>query len=285
MRTGFNLLLWTTHVTEDQFHLFETLKNVGYDGVEVPVFEGDVSHFRKVGEALRNQGLACSAVTIVPDEARNPISPDASSRQGAVDHLKWAVDCSAALGADVLCGPFHQPLAVFTGQGPTEEEKQRGVDVHRQAADHAEPAGITLAIEFLNRFECYILNTMDDAADYARRVGKANFGTMLDTFHTNIEEKDPVGCIAPNIDQIKHVHVSENDRGTPGRGHVDFLGTFQALRSAGYDGWITVEAFGRALPDLAAATKVWRDFFSSREEVYTEGLDLIHKLWEKAGGA
>ncbi len=77
-----------------------------------------------------------------------------------------------------------------------------------------------LAIEPLNRFECYFLNTMADARAYVQRVGHPNFGALYDTFHANIEEKDPVGVIAQTIDVIRHVHVSENDRGTPGRGHV-----------------------------------------------------------------
>jgi D-psicose/D-tagatose/L-ribulose 3-epimerase len=282
MKVGFNMLLWTTHVTEEHLPLLEKMKNIGYDGVEVPLFEGDVEHFEKVGKAINDNGLGCTTVTVIPDEEHNPISADANNRQGAVDHLKWAIDCSAALGSPVLCGPFYQPLGVFTGQAPTEDEKQRGAEVHRQAGDIAAKANVTLAVEFLNRFECYFLNTMADAADYVKAVNHPSVGVMYDTFHANIEEKDPVGCITADIDVIKHVHISENDRGTPGKGHIDWPGTFKALRSGGYDDWMVVEAFGRALPDLAAATRVWRDFFPSAEEVYTEALKLVREQWEAA---
>jgi D-psicose/D-tagatose/L-ribulose 3-epimerase len=134
----------------------------------------------------------------------------------------------------------------------------------------------------LNRFECYFLNTMAETRDYVRRVGRPNFGALYDTFHANIEEKDPIGAIGETADVIRHVHVSENDRGTPGRGHVDFPATFRALRAAGYDGWLTIEAFGQALPALAAATKVWRPFFASPEEVYTVGLKTIREAWAAA---
>ena len=133
MKTGMNLLLWSTHITEDQFHLFETMKKTGYDGVEIPIFEGDVAHFLKVGAELGNQGLECTSVTVATEDA-NPISPDKSVRAKAVDYLKWAIDCSAALGSGILCGPFHQPLGVFSGQPPTEDERARAVDVHRVAA-------------------------------------------------------------------------------------------------------------------------------------------------------
>lgn len=283
MKVGFNMLLWTTHVTEEHLPLLETLKKVGYDGVEIPIFEGDTAHFEKVGKAIKDKDLACTSVTVIPDEEHNPVSADARHRERAVEYLKWAIDCSAAVGSTVLCGPFYQPLGVFTGQGPTEQEKQRAVEVHHQAAEAAAAANVTLAVEYLNRFECYFLNTMADAADYVKRVNHPNVGVLFDTFHANIEEKDPVGCIAPHIDIIKHVHISENDRGTPGKGHIDWPGTFRALRSGGYDGWLVIEAFGRALPDLAAATRVWRDFFPSSEEVYTEGLKFVKQQWEAAG--
>jgi len=282
MKVGFNMLLWTTHVTEEHLRLLETLKKVGYDGVEVPVFEGEASHFEKVGKAIRDNGLGCTSVTVIPDEERSPVSADTGHREGALKYLKWAIDCSSALGSGVLCGPFYQPLGVFSGEGPTEEEKQRAVEVHRQAADLAAAANLTLAVEYLNRFECYLLNTMADAADYVHRVNRPNFGVLFDSFHANIEEKDPVSCVGRHIDVIKHVHISENDRGTPGKGHIDWPGTFRALRSGGYDGWLVIEAFGRALPDLAAATRVWRDFFPSAEEVYIEGLKFVKEQWEGA---
>ncbi len=283
MKVGFNMLLWTTHVTEKDLPLLETLKKVGYDGVEIPLFEGRPAHFEKVGKAIKDNGLTCSSVTVIPDEEHNPVSADAGNRQGAAEHLKWAIDCSAALGSDVLCGPFYQPLGIFTGQAPTEEEKQRAAEVHHKAAELAAKANVALAVEPLNRFECYFLNTMADAADYVKRVDHPNCGVLYDTFHANIEEKDPVGCISRDIDVIKHVHISENDRGTPGKGHIDWPGTFKALRSGGFDKWLVIEAFGRALPDLAAATRVWRDFFPSREQVYTDGLKFVKEQWQAAG--
>jgi len=283
MKIGFNMLLWTTHITEEDLPLLETLKKAGFDGVEIPIFEGDVAHFEKVGKTIKDNGLGCTSVTVIPDEEHNPISADAKCREGAAEYLKWAIDCSAALGSDVLCGPFYQPLGVFSGEGPTKKEKQRAAEAHSRAAELADAANVALAVEYLNRFECYFLNTMADTADYVKRVNHPNCGILLDTFHANIEEQDPIGCIGEHIDLIKHVHISENDRGTPGAGHIDWPGTFKALRSGGYDDWLVIEAFGRALPDLAAATRVWRDFFPSAESVYTEGLKFVKEQWQAAG--
>jgi D-psicose/D-tagatose/L-ribulose 3-epimerase len=283
MKVGFNMLLWTTHVTEEAFPLLEAIKKVGYDGVEIPLFEGQPEHFEKVGKAIKDNGLGCTSVTVIPDEEHNPVSADPKHRQGAAQHLKWAIDCSAALASDVLCGPFYQPLGVFTGHGPTEEEKQRAAEVHHNSSELAAKSNVALGVEFLNRFECYFLNTMADAADYVKRVDHPNCGVLYDTFHANIEEKDPVGCISKHIDVINHIHISENDRGTPGKGHIDWPATFKAIRSSGYDRWLVIEAFGRALPDLAAATRVWRDFFPDREQVYAEGLSFIKEQWQAAG--
>jgi D-psicose/D-tagatose/L-ribulose 3-epimerase len=68
----------------------------------------------------------------------------------------------------------------------------------------------------------------------------------------------------------------------PGRGHVPWQATFTALRKAKYDGWITIEAFGRGLPELAAATRVWRDFAENPEAVYRQGYRTIRKGWAAA---
>ena len=281
MRTSMNLLLWTTHVTEEHFPLLRRLKETGFDGVEIPLFEGDEAHYRKIGAELNNLGLGCTAVTVATAEA-NPISADAAVRQKGLDHIRWAIACAAALGSDLLCGPFHSALGVFSGTGPTDEEKKRAADVLRQAADSAQAANVRLALEYLNRFECYFLTTAADTKAFVTQIDHPNLRMMYDTFHANIEEKDISSTIAAVADAVIHVHVSENDRGTPGTGHVHWSETFRALRKSGYDGWLTIEAFGRALPDLAAATKVWRDLFPTPEEVYTKGLEFMKRMWDEA---
>jgi D-psicose/D-tagatose/L-ribulose 3-epimerase len=282
MLLGFNLLLWTISVTEEHFPLFDTLKKVGYDGIELPIFDGMPEHYATIGEAARNSGLRTTAVCVMPDEAHDCLSSDETVRRAALGHIQWAIDCLAAAGGEVLCGPFHQPLGVFSGNPPTDSERANLVGVHQQAAQYAAERNIKLAVEPLNRFECYILNTVEDAANIVRQVNNSNYGLLYDTFHANIEEKDPVGVIGPHLDAISHVHFSENDRGTPGKGHVPWLATMAALKQGGYDGWCTIESFGRAMPELAGATKVWRDFFPSQEEVYRFGHDFLRETWAKA---
>jgi D-psicose/D-tagatose/L-ribulose 3-epimerase len=279
---GFNMLLWSTHITEEHFPLFAKIKRAGFDGVELPIFQGTPDHFHTVGRAIRDSGLRATAVTVIPDAEHNCASADPAIQSAGLDHLKWAIDCLAAAGGETLCGPFYQPLGVFTGDPPTKAERANVVSVHKDAAAYAARHNIKLSVEPLNRFECYVLNTVADSADVVRQVNEPNYGLLYDTFHANIEEKDPVGVIAPNIAQINHVHFSENDRGTPGKGHVPWAATMKALKQSSYDGWCVIEAFGRALPDLAAATRVWRDFSPNRDEVYQFGGKFLREEWAKA---
>ena len=279
MKVGMNLLLWTAFVTEEHFPILEKIKKTGYDGVEIPLFDGDAEHYKKIKKELDNLGLGCTAVTVVNADT-NPISPDASIRKAGLERIKWALDMTSVMGGDLLAGPYHSALGVFSGQPPTADERKRAVEVLTQAAEHAQKVKVKIAIEYLNRFECYFLTNAMDAKNLVREINHPYFGTMYDTFHANIEEKNISHAIASMEDTYVHVHISENDRGTPGSGHVHWDETFKALRKAKYDGWLTIEAFGRALPDLAAATKIWRDMFPSPEDVYGNGFKFIKEKWE-----
>jgi D-psicose/D-tagatose/L-ribulose 3-epimerase len=278
MKYGMNLLLWTTNVTSEHFPVLAALKKTGFDGVEVPLFGGDAAHYRGIRKELDNLGLGCTTVTCVNPKA-NPISADAAVRQAGLDHIKWAIEMTHILGGTHMAGPFHSALAEFSGQPPTADEKARAVEVLRAGAAEAQRANVMLAIEYLNRFECYFLTTAADAKALVQAVNHPHFRCMYDTFHANIEEKDITKAITGLAPHFVHVHISENDRGTPGTGHVHWDETFRALAQVKYDGWMVIEAFGRALPDLAAATKVWRDLFPSPDEVYTQGLRFMKEKW------
>jgi D-psicose/D-tagatose/L-ribulose 3-epimerase len=242
----------------------------------------DVGHYRQLGAILDDIGLQRTAVGLIPDEAHSPISPDGAARQRGVEHLTRVIDCCEAVGAQVLAGPWYQPLGVFSGDAPTEAELDRCADVHRKVAPLARAAKLKCALEPLNRFECYLLNTCEQSSAYLERLGEDGFGILYDTFHANIEEKSPLGALetAWAKGHVNHVHISENDRGTPGKGHAKIRETISTLKSVGYDGWMTIEAFGKALPELAAATRVWRDFFPNPKEVYTEGYRYIRDCWD-----
>lgn len=280
MKYGMNLLLWTGNVAAEHFPLLAKLKAAGFDGVEIPVFGGTPADYKPVRAELDKNGLKCTTVTILTAET-NAVSPDAAVRRKAVDWLKTVVDINHVLGAETVVGPYHSAIGVFSGNGPTADETKRSADVLREVADHAKAANLMMGIEYLNRFECYVLNTVAQAVELVRLVDHPNFRTMYDSFHAHIEEKDPAAAIRAVAPVLAHVHISENDRGTPGSGQVNWDATFGTLKEVGYDGWMVIEAFGRALPDLAAATRIWRDLFPSAEEVYTKGLAFMKQRMAK----
>lgn len=284
MKIGFCMFLWTTNVGPEHEALLEDLKATGYDGVEIPIFEGRPDDYRRLGDVLDRIGLERTAVSAMGDPSMNLISPDAAARERGIEYMKWAIDCAEALGARFLSGPLHSTLGQFSGEGPTTAEKERSVASQRAIGDHAARRGVTIGLEALNRFECYLVNTMADLCAHIDEIGHPNVRAMYDTFHANIEEADPIGAYTKHAGNIVHVHISENDRGVPGRGNIPWTETFSAIRRSGYDGWLTIEAFGRGLKDLAAATKVWRDFAESPEAVYREGFRHIREGWDKAAG-
>ncbi len=280
MKIGFNMFLWTGHVTEEHQPIMSALKEKGYDGVQIPVLEGEVSHFEHLKKMLEDLELDCTALSIIPEVEMNPISDDPQCRRKGIDYMKWALDCTAALGSDQLCGPLHQPLGHFSGTGPTDAEIDYAIEFQRRVGDYAQAAGITICLEAINRFECYFANIMADLCAFLGRVDHPAISGMYDTFHANLEEKHVTDCIKPAAPWISHVHISENDRGTPGKGHIDFAAVFRELKSMGYDGWLTIESFSRALPQLAAATCIWRDLSPTLDEVWQEGFDLIRNGWD-----
>jgi D-psicose/D-tagatose/L-ribulose 3-epimerase len=281
MKLGMNMLLWASHVTEAHYPIFEKIKKAGFDGVELPLFEGDAAHFTAIGAELARQGLGCTTVTCLSTDA-NPISEDAKVRQAGLDRIKWALDMTACLKGDVLAGPYHSALGHFSGNPPTTDEKHRAVEVLRAAAVHAQSVNVKMAIEYLNRFECYFVTTARQMAELVDAVNHPWFRCMYDTFHAHIEEKGQAEAIAALAPRFIHVHLSENDRGVPGTGQVRWEETFSALKKINYQGWMTIEAFGRALPDLAAATKVWRDLYAHADDVYIEGGRFLRDGWAKA---
>jgi len=274
MRYGLNLLLWTDRLHDGMVPVVERLERLGYDGVEVPLFELNEPLMQQWATRLDGLGLARTAVT-VRNAGDNPISPSAPVRSAAVDAMKRTLDCCRALGATTLCGPTHSAIGVFSGAGPTDDEFRWGVDTMQRVADHAAQAGVTIAVEYLNRFENYFLTSVAETVRFVQAVDHPQVRMMYDTFHANIEEKQLAAAIRAAAPWTALVHVSENDRGVPGTGHVDWQTTFDTLHEVGYDGWMVVEAFGLALPAIAAATKIWRRMFPAEDQLAADALEFM----------
>ena len=275
MKIGMNLLLWTDMVTPEHDALLEGIKALGFDGVEVPIFAtDDLTPYKRLGDRLKSLGLGATAVTVMGPET-NPISPDKAIRDAAVAHLDRVLECAQQFGCETLCGPTHSAIGIFSGDGPTEEEFQAGVETLQRVGEKAQARNIKIATEYLNRFEIYFLTTAAQAARFVRAVDHPYVKMMYDSFHAHIEEKDQAAAIKACAAETIHAHVSENDRGVPGTGQVDWDGYFSAFKATGFDGYFTIEAFGRSLPALAAATKVWRDLFPDAMDLCRDGIAFI----------
>ncbi len=273
MKYGMNLLLWTGELNDGLLPILDKLKKYGFDGVELPMFNLDLD-YAAWGKRLDDIGLARTAVTVRNVED-NPISSDAAVRAKGVELNKKTLDCCAAVGAETLVGPYHSALGHFSGAGPTQDEWKWGVESMRAVAEHAGKVKVKLGVEALNRFECYFLNAHADAARFAREVNHPACGIMYDTFHSNIEEKSIPKAFKEIKDVLCHIHISENDRSTPGKGNVRWRKNFDSIVDIGYDGWLVIEAFGLALPELAAATRIWRRMFDDELTLAKEGLEFM----------
>ncbi|CAD0183875.1 L-ribulose 3-epimerase [Ruegeria sp. THAF57] len=282
MKLGVNLLCVGGLIGEAQLDFCQLAAEAGYDGVEIPVLEGQPDHYAWLGAQLDALGLERTCTAIVPDPKADPTSPDPQVRARGVAHLNWILDCATALGAQTIGGPFHAPIGHFTGSGPTANEWQRGAEAHRDMADTAAKRRMSLALEPLNRFETHFLNTSEQAAQYCELVGHPAFGIMYDTFHAHIEEKDQAQAISALSGHINVLHVSENDRGTPGTGQIDFGAVFSAVKKTGFDGWVVMEAFGAGVPELAAATRIWRPMFEDHPQLFRDSAAFIRNGWVQA---
>ena len=211
MKIGLNTHLWSTHITKEHFGAIEKLKAIGYDGVEVFLASPERESYEELAKFAHSIDIEVNGcLGVGPEE--DPISENPKIRQAALDKLKEAIDNVHAMGGKNLCGPFHSAFANFSRNSPQPAEYERSAEVLRNAAEHAEQAGVTLTPESLNRFECYLCNTMAQLRHLVDLVGHSHLQGMFDSHHANIEEKSFVSAIETIAPVLGHVHISENDR-------------------------------------------------------------------------
>jgi D-psicose/D-tagatose/L-ribulose 3-epimerase len=272
-KIGFNTLVWSAVVSDDLFPIIDRLKEIGYDGVECLIGSPDEKAYKRFGDHAHKIGLETTSVFVVGVD-ENPVNPSAEIRARGLDRIKWGIDRAHDMNAKVMCGPFHSAHGFFTKKPPQDEEYQRCAEVLHAAGEYAAQAGITLALEALNRFECYLCNTMEQLQRLIKASDHPNVKAMFDTHHANIEEKKNQTALQTIAPYLAHVHISENDRGTPGDGLVQWDENFSALADIKFDGWLTIEAFSRNDPDFANAINVWREY-SAPWDMATKGLAFI----------
>jgi D-psicose/D-tagatose/L-ribulose 3-epimerase len=284
MKVGMNLLLWTdTPTAKDHQSLITNIKDWGFDGVEFPIAPMAMEDIKALSLHCDNIGLGRTTILALDAAMADPASPDKKLREAAVEEIKRMVDKTKEIGADLIVGPLFQGLGRFSGNAPTDEEWKWSVETIRKAAEYGQQAGVKFALEPINRFEMYILNTIADGARFVERVDMPNVGLLADTHHANIEEVNTAKVWSKYAKHIFHVHISENHRGTPGDGQAIPNEIFIALKEMQYDGWLTIEAFNQSVKGLIPRLHLWRQFAQKDEDIAILGNKFIRQQMVKSG--
>jgi D-psicose/D-tagatose/L-ribulose 3-epimerase len=274
MKFGVNTFIWSGSFDPSNFGLLPTIKEAGFDGVEIPLLRPKDLQASSIRKAVEANGLETNCCTALVD-GHSLISDSPDIRRRTQQHLKDVAKAAAEAGAKIVCGPLYSPVGYLPGRRRTGDEWKWAVEGFQAVGETLAAHQVTFAIEPLNRFETYFLNTAADAAQLAKEIDHPNIGILFDTFHANIEEKNIAAGYTTVGPYLKHVHTCENDRGIPGSGHVEWKEVFQALRSLNYEGWLTIESFGFAIGDLSAAASIWRDIERTPESIAFDGVRFL----------
>jgi D-psicose/D-tagatose/L-ribulose 3-epimerase len=274
MKYGVNMLIWTANFTRENLPLLPEIKRHGFDGIEVPMFHPADFDLPDIRRGLEQNGLECTVCAVLP-AGLGVGADDASVRRKTRTHIEDCIKATAEAGAKIMAGPLYSPVGYLPGRRRTADEWSWAVECFQSLGPVLSRHDVTLAIEPLNRFETYFLNTAEDAAALCDQIDHPNVGILFDTFHANIEEKSIGQGYRTVARHLKHVHTCENDRGIPGSGHVEWKDVFKALRDIGYDGWLTIESFGFSLREVIAAAAIWRDLAPTPESIAFEGVKFL----------
>jgi D-psicose/D-tagatose/L-ribulose 3-epimerase len=276
MKIGVNAFLWTAQFGPSSFEILPRLREYGFDGFEIPVFDPARVNVRPIRRALVANDLECTICAILPP-GFSAFDGDAQMREKTQKHLAHCVELTAEMGATLMSGPVYAQVGYLPGRRRTADEWNQAIECFQGLGPVLDSCGVSLAIEPLNRFETFFLNAASDAAALCEAIGHPRIGVLLDTFHANIEEKSiPAACRELGR-YLLHVHACENDRGIPGTGHVDFPAIVDALEEIGYNGYLTIESFGFNLPEIASAAAIWRDLAPSPEDIAKDGIDYLRR--------
>jgi len=279
---GVHPFVWTSRWTGDSVPLIERARALGFTAMDIPVRTLDEGGIRATREKLTALGMRVVAVAGI-GLPYDFTADDPHIRQQAVAYVQRLVLTAKGIGAELLSGVFYAPVGKLTGQGPQEDELARSAECLRQVARFAAQHGMVLALEPINRYETYLINTVDQGLAMLERINEPNVGLQLDTYHMNIEEKDFYRAFVRAGKHLLHCHVCENDRGIPGSGLVPWRRVFEALKDIKYHGIVSIESFLSCIPDTAATTRVWRQLAPDGDTLAREGLAFLRATAQAVG--
>ena len=282
MKVGIHQHVFTKNLFDRNLDLLNVIRDYGFESMDVNVRVLDLPGATLIKKRAESLGLHLMGGGSLPAD-KELLSSDREKRREAIEYIKGLVQKVHELGSTFYGGIIYAPFSRLTGKAPTQEEFERSAEGLREVARYAQGFGITVGLEPANRYETYLINTIGDGLRLADAIGETNVGILLDTFHCSIEEKSMYGAITAAGSRLRHVHVSANDRGTPGSGQIRWDDVFRGLKDSGYDGTVTIEGFVDATADVAAGACIWRKFAASAEEMATEGLAFIRSMLAKHG--
>lgn len=279
MRFGVCTWVWVAPLRDaDVEPLAERARGLGFDVLEVCVEDASLVSPGALARAREATGIELSVCgAFGPD--RDLAHADDGPRRNAAEYLARLIELAAASGSPHVCGPMYSAVGKEAARDPAEREVQweRACDGIRAVGERAAAAGVRLAVEPLNRYETDLVNTAEQGVRLCRETGLDNVGLLLDTYHLNIEEKSVGGAIRAAGDRLFHLHACENDRGTPGTGHVPWAEVFDALGAVGYDGQVVIESFTPAVREIARAVSLWRPLDAEGDGLAAGGLAFLRQ--------
>lgn len=265
---GVHALVWTGSWSPDDAEAaISSTKAAGFDLIEIPALDPsriDVADTRARLEAHGIKAGFSLGLTLETD-----INSDDSARVAAGrTTLMRALEVARGAGSSYLGGVLFGALAKYPGP-TTDKARRNSAAVIKELAQEAAKDNITVGLEFVNRYESNLLNTVQETLEYMDIVDEPNVVVHADVYHMNIEEEGFRKPILLCGDRLGYVHVGESNRGYLGTGTIDFDQFFGALADIDYTGPLTFESFSSAVvdPQLSNTLAVWRN-------LWTDGMDL-----------
>ncbi len=284
-KVGAHLMIWTSKLDEDAIKIFNRVKEIGFDGVEIPLMDAMKIEFKLVKgmqRELEKMELACTCGGGL-GKGKNLIDEDGDIRERGKSYLKKSINICSDLGSHTLGGVLYGTFEMSKGRGRTREEWNLAVKSIRDIAEYAKDKKVTLCLEVINRYESYFLNAAEDGVRLVKDIARDNVKLHLDTYHMNIEEKNFYTPIVKSKGYLGYMHCSENDRGIPGTGHVNWDEVFKGLSEIDYNGWLVIESFYGPIKQMPIASSVWRKLAKDPEEIAIQGLKFMREKVKEYG--
>ena len=279
MRFGINTFLFTSPFTNESTKLFKNFKAWGFDSVEIAVEHESHIDAAFVKSELDRHGLVCGTLCGAFGPGRDLRGTEEEQR-ACIDYVQKLIDIAVVLDSPALVGPVYSAVgrAEFVAKKERQAQWKLVVKNLKRVCQYAGKKGKSIAIEPLNRFETDFINTCDQAIQMVKEVGSPALSIHLDTFHMNIEEKDPAAAIRRAGKMLGHLHACGSDRGTPGNDHIDWKSIAAALKKIGYKKDVVIESFTPDVLVIAKAASIWRLMEPNKNDIAIKGVKFLRRV-------